>query len=541
LVALSAIDALALFLLGTAFQFSSQSESQGVLVNATSPKLILPVVLFASRSVLSVVVTWISSQQLAREQAAVGTENFKLLLNPNMSVEGISESHETRFFNSVDRGPEILTMMMMNAAVMLGEVVSIVIILSVFLFLDPFTAAIALLYFSSVVLIQHKVLSRRSAFQGQRVQQARNKVYQSLVDASRLNSVFSFESKMSITTSLTRSLAGLTRAGALSQVYASIPRYLLELTFVVGLGVIGLASLAVSGPTDALASLVLFAGVSFRLLPIVNRVQGLALTMIAHTSLAALALLDSTEKRRESSPVTDDSNVMCRLSNVGFSYSKTKAIPVLSDITLKIERGRQYAIVGPSGAGKSTLASILLGVERPTQGFVQRNSVFRSAFVPQDTHLAFIPLAENVSLLWDRSRIDFDRTEKVLRLAGLASFVDRISDTTPLSNDDVSGGEKQRIGLARALYSGADFIVLDEVTSSLDAVTESGIVDTLYSFRGDITTVIIAHRLSTVQHADEVFYLEAGKLLGTGTFVALAAQLPKLRRQIELGQIQLFN
>jgi len=541
LIALSAIDALALYLLASAFQFSSEAESQGVLVNATAPKLVLTISLFAARSILSTAVTWITTRQLAREQARIGAQNFQLLLNPNIRTIATAESRETQYFHSVDRGPEILTMMMMNSATMLSEVVSIAIILGVFLFFDPLTAVITLFYFCSVVLVQHRVLSRRSALQGSRVQEARTGVYQSLVDASKLHAALTDKSRLSITLKLTKSLTGLTHASALSQVYSSIPRYLLELTFAIGLGVMGLTSLLISGPTVALGSLVLFAGISFRLLPIVNRVQGLALTIIAHAPLAKPALVESFQKQIANLQTLDDPELVFRLIDVSFQYPVLEPTNVLSQVSLDIEKGKQYAIVGPSGSGKSTLASLLLGIESPTEGLLQRNPMYRSAFVPQDTHLAFLPLAENVSLLWDRETIDLQLVERSLKLAGLDHFVNRIADTTPLSDDDVSGGEKQRIGLARSFYSGANLIIFDEVTSSLDAVTESGIVETLYGLRGAITTVIIAHRLSTVQHADKVFYLESGHLLGAGTFAGLAANIPKLRQQIELGRIQLLN
>lgn len=95
-----------------------------------------------------------------------------------------------------------------------------------------------------------------------------------------------------------------------------------------------------------------------------------------------------------------------------------------------------------------------------------------SAYVPQQTHIAFLSLAQNIALLWNWSDIDPSRVESALKRAGLHEFLTRIDDPTPLLNESLSGGQKQRIALALAFYSGADFIVLDEVTSALDAETE---------------------------------------------------------------------
>ena len=101
----------------------------------------------------------------------------------------------------------------------------------------------------------------------------------------------------------------------------------------------------------------------------------------------------------------------------------------------------------------------------------------------------------------------------------------------------LSGGQKQRISLARALYANANFLVLDEVTSALDMDTERQIYETIDSLRGNATVVIVAHRLSTVQRADEVIYLTDGKVAGKGSFAHLMSELPAFRRQVELSQI----
>jgi ABC-type multidrug transport system fused ATPase/permease subunit len=541
LLALSAIDAIALYLLANAFNFSSQSESQGVLVNATAPMLVLIILLFACRSVLSAVVAWVSSRRLAAEQTRLGGENFDILINQQLQHLPAAETRETKYFNSVDRGPEILTLTMMNASTMFSEVFSIAILFGVFLIFDPLTALVALVYFGLVATTQHRILSNRSAKQGERVQRERNKVYQLLVDASQLSLLLSRDSRTSLNQKLERSLSRLTSAGALGQVLSYIPRYLLELTFVVGLGVIGVTALLFGGPTSASASMVLFAGISFRLLPVVNRVQSLALTLIAHAPLAEYALITALDRASRNTYPLDEPGLLFRLDNVSFRYSAAPETNALTGITLQIEKGKQYAVVGPSGAGKSTLANILLGIESPTEGVLMRSSDLQPVYVPQDTHLAFVSIAENVSLMWDKNLVDYQRVERSLVLAGLEHFSSRLSDKTPLTDSSLSGGEKQRIGLARAFYQGGNFLILDEVTSSLDATTEVGIVDTLAELRDRVTILIIAHRLSTVQHADEVIYLDSGRLGGVGSFASLASKVPAFRQQIEAGKINLLT
>ena len=105
----------------------------------------------------------------------------------------------------------------------------------------------------------------------------------------------------------------------------------------------------------------------------------------------------------------------------------------------------------------------------------------------------------------------------------------------------LSGGQKQRIGLARAIYRNPSLLFLDEVTSALDAETEHAVMSSIEQLRGSITVVIVAHRLSTVQHADQVIYVEDGKVLGMGTFEELRKSIPQLQRQIELGTLDLLD
>jgi len=176
-------------------------------------------------------------------------------------------------------------------------------------------------------------------------------------------------------------------------------------------------------------------------------------------------------------------------------------------------------------------------LEYPTSGLIQKSETLRVAFVAQDTHLAYASLAENVALLWDRSQINFPLLSHSLELAGLTEMTNRISDPSPLLNNSVSGGEKQRIGLARAFYAQANLVVLDEITSSLDYKTENAIVTTLGKLREQITAIVIAHRLTTIKSADQIFLIRSGRLFSKGTFAELEARVPEFQEMISLGNI----
>ena len=101
----------------------------------------------------------------------------------------------------------------------------------------------------------------------------------------------------------------------------------------------------------------------------------------------------------------------------------------------------------------------------------------------------------------------------------------------------MSGGQRQRLGLARALYRNSNFLILDEATSALDAITESQVMNTVGALRGKSTVVIVAHRLSTIKDADQVIYLEKGNILGVGTFMDLQRMVPQFKEQVRLGNL----
>lgn len=534
-IILLAFDVVALLLLASVFQISSLTQSPGIMVDTTTTKILIIIGLFIARSALSAIASWVTVRQLAREESRIGIAMFGALLNPATRLEGTVDTH---FQNAVDRAPDALLKVGINFSAMLTEVLTILVLLGVFIVVDPLTALTSIIYFAAVVVAQHRKLATLALRQGEKIVALRNELYRILADAAQLRKTLSRTSAASISALLSKHRSSLSDIRGRASFTYTVPRYLLELTLAVGILLMGGVAYLTSGTAKAIAAVVVFTGVSFRLLPVINRIQVLALTIIGDVPTAKLIFAVPTSNVEIDTELPEQGRNMLEMREVNFRYSDT-GVQVLSGVNLSLEKGKQYAIVGPSGAGKTTLVDIFLGLLRPTSGAIRRDKVSVSAYVPQETHIAYMSLAENVALVWNRSDVDLSRVESALKRAGLHEFLTGVDDPTPLLNESLSGGQKQRIGLARAFYSGADFIVLDEVTSALDAETEKGVVEQIYGLRGDVTAVIVAHRLSTVQHADHVFYLENGRLIGSDTFHALANTLPQFRQQIEFGQINL--
>lgn len=233
------------------------------------------------------------------------------------------------------------------------------------------------------------------------------------------------------------------------------------------------------------------------------------------------------------------------LANVSFTYPEAAA-QTLTNISVSLEGYTKIAIVGRSGAGKSTLFDLLAGFDSPDSGQVEIGGVATSdilerhpgyiGFVPQRPFLITASFAENVSLRTIEST-DLDQVKKCLETAGLLDVIEAkgglLAGVSPDSGQ-LSGGEIQRIGLARALYTNPKLLLLDEATSALDAETEDFVSGALDRLKNQMTVVLIAHRLSTVLNADKILYLDGGRLIGSGRFEELKRQVPDFAKAAEL-------
>ena len=235
-----------------------------------------------------------------------------------------------------------------------------------------------------------------------------------------------------------------------------------------------------------------------------------------------------------------------KVSEVCFEY-ETK-IEVLNNISLSADPGDFIAIVGGSGAGKTTLVDVILGALEQKSGTVEISgkspkSAFSIwpgavAYVPQDSPVINGTIRENLGLGYPLSDVEDLHCWESLKIARLDEFVATLPNKLDTYVGDrgtrLSGGQRQRLGIARALLTNPKLLILDEATSSLDALTESEISQSLRSFKGKITLLVIAHRLSTVVEADKIYFLEKGVVRGVGNFSELKQKLPEFLAQAEL-------
>jgi ATP-binding cassette subfamily C protein CydCD len=222
--------------------------------------------------------------------------------------------------------------------------------------------------------------------------------------------------------------------------------------------------------------------------------------------------------------------------DVSFTYPG-RVEPALRDVSLWVSAGTTAAIVGPSGAGKSTLAAVLLRFWDPDRGMVRLGGADarcyrlddlrgRVALVAQDTYLFHLTLRENILLA--RPGASEPEIAAAVERASLGEFVaalpEGLDTVVGERGTRLSGGQRQRVAIARAFLKDAPILILDEATSHLDVVNEQAVHEALERLARHRTTLIIAHRLSTVRRADEIIVLDAGRVVESGPHAALLAR-----------------
>jgi ATP-binding cassette, subfamily B, bacterial PglK len=316
-------------------------------------------------------------------------------------------------------------------------------------------------------------------------------------------------------------------------VLTALPRFWLEILGVAGIVAIVLLMIAQNRPMESLVpTLGVFAVAAFRLMPSANRLlnsaQNVRFLSAAFDNLhREFSLLREDGSLKEYLSLTFEKTLV--LENVSFCYPSTEAL-VLKQISLSIEQGESVGFIGSTGAGKSTLVDIVLGLLVPTNGFVTVDGVDiqtnprgwqdRIGYVPQSIFLTDDTIRNNIAFGLSDDQIDDAAVWNSLRSAQLKQFVEDLPEglDTQIGEGGVrlSGGQRQRIGIARALYYNPSVLVLDEATSSLDTATERNFMDAVCALKGDKTLIIVAHRLSTVEHCDYLFKVENGKISEDG-------------------------
>ena len=525
--------------------------SEGALVGALA---LMIVGAFVLKDVFSILFRWWQLTFMAKNQVAiqarilegylVGPYAWHLTKNTSDKLWTVQSAVGIGFSGGIGSMLSVVT-----------ELLTITFIFVSLLFISPVATAGAIVYLGGAGLIVQRVIRPRILQASQRNLESSQAVAKSSLQS--LTAVKEIKLRHAhqpfVDTFASASEKGA-RAGVTASLLGEIPKYFLEIVFIVGVGLLAVGAASGSSSGDSLTLLAIFVAAGTRILPsavrLINAVAGIRFSRAPLAHLVQENRMQEAARRDElAQRVTDEvpqGDVEVR--GLTFAYADQPDELVLRGVDLDIPSGRTVAIVGSSGAGKSTFIDILLGLHRPSDGSIRAGgtSIFdnlpawqrRLAVVPQDVTLLDETLRSNIAFDED---VDDARMAEALERAQLADLVRGLPQglDTEIGERGVrlSGGQRQRIGIARALYRRPSLLVLDEATSALDNETERRLTETIESLKGTMTMVIVAHRLSTVRHCDQLIFMSQGRVATVGTFDEVAASNDEFAHLVALGQL----
>lgn len=345
------------------------------------------------------------------------------------------------------------------------------------------------------------------------------------------------------------------QASRRSAFYTDLPRFFMEIVFVVAVGLMTVLVFSQQSTATAVGMLALFAAAGFRILPTIVRIIASlnqvkagspAMGLVVADLHKALDLGSAPERHPEPLPFSRS----LELREVHFRYPDAED-DVIDGVSLTVGYGQSVAFVGGSGAGKTTLVDLVLGLHNPTSGAILVDGVdighhmraWREniGMVPQTVWLVDASLRENIVFASDPATLD----AAALHDAVSGAHLDDVIASMPGGLDGdagdrgvrLSGGQRQRVGIARALYRRPRLLVLDEATSALDNETERQVTDAIAALRGRMTMLVVAHRLSTVRDCDVVVFLQDGRVAAMGSFDEVREANAAFARLVELGRL----
>jgi len=521
-------------------------------------------VIFISKTILSMIFTKKIFNYLSKKGAEISAELISKILSQDLVDLQKRTAQEILYI--VSSGVNSIVIGIIGTMITVLSDFTILLIISTSLFIvDPVIALSTVALFASVAFVLHyflQVRAREIGIESNKLAVQNNEKILEVLNSYRESVVHDrrdyYVNEISV---LRFALASLT---AESSFLPYISKYIIESASILGILALGGYEFGTKNAVYAFSILAVFMAATSRIGPAALRIQQGLLTIRSSGGAAASTFeliegLKNDYSRREyphqanSQPRINpsfehkDFAPKIFLENVCFSYSESSKFS-MKDISLIINEGERVAIVGPSGGGKTTLIDLILGVLEPQSGIVTISGCNpREAFkiwpgaisyVPQNVNVVSGTVRHNVALGYPLDFAHDERIFEALKLAELTSTIDNIPEKLDFNVGEnghkFSGGQRQRLGIARALFTSPKFLVLDEATSALDGITEAAISKAIENLTEHTTVLIVAHRLSTAKKANKVVYIENGRILAIGSFEHVRRTVLDFEKQASL-------
>ena len=513
--------------------------------------------LFILKSLASISLAFFTMSYLSRignkisRKLGLGFFNLDLVTIRSMQSQKISQG--------LNYGVNAMVMELLSSnLILVSEIFLIVIIITALAVINPILTLCMVIYFGVISFLLFIKVGRNSAVSGNERIEADTSGNSIIVDLvagykeifvlDKIDEALGFyfdKRRISLRASEKLALSGI------------IPKYIMELSLVFSIGLLAfVGNYTSSNRVMFYSTIIVFFAASSRLLPSLLRIQTAINTIKSSErtakfswEISQLISRAQIEKslRISTNPdlrVDKDSREVFVANNLNYSYPDSTF--KLIDVNFKIHKGEFIAFVGRSGSGKTTMVDLLLGILEPTTGTLELEGVSprefvkvnRGAigFVPQNVELFNLSIINNVAL-FDQN-VDMSKVRDCLEKAEALGFCEELEmglDTIIGERGlKLSGGQRQRIGIARALYTNPRLLILDEATSALDSESELAIARSIESISKATTTIVVAHRLSTVKKSSRLFYWSEGKLVSVGKFDEVRLMNPDFDHQANI-------
>ncbi len=432
----------------------------------------------------------------------------------------------------------------------------LLILFAALMFVDPVMTIVVGLLFSVAIISFHQFIKGKAERVGETESKLNIESNQQILEGlATYRERYTNNTLPALTHDFLATRIKLSKALAESAFLPNVTKYVIESLILVGALFVCGIQFAINDAGQAIATLSVFIGAATRVTPAIMRVQQ-SLIQIRNSSGAARSALELIEQLRAQepslvqgeplSPKDWDSQIVA-LRGVSYSYPDSNHVAV-TGVNLDLFQGESIALIGPSGGGKSTIADLILGIAEPSAGVIRvcgqspRKLIIEKqgfiGYVPQLTTLISANLRKNLLMGLDPDLYEDKYLISILESVGLGSELRELEINLDSmlgeAGSKLSGGQLQRLGIARALVPRPQLLILDEATSSLDASSEHAVTKTIASLQGEISTVIVAHRLSTIRDVTRIYYIKNGAVVTSGSFEELRNDFEEFRTQAEL-------